>query len=232
MLSSATVTPPAGYEISQTSGSGFSTAPQNILAGVDNTLAGTIYVRFAPTVGGAANGNLVTTGTQAPTANTALTGNGVTPTITITGALTAFTIAALGTPSAEQTYTVSGIVMTTFISVTAPTGFEVSLTTGAGFGANVNTAAPVSGVIAATTIYVRYNPSAGSSHSGNISHVSTPAPTQNLAASGTVTGSGGGGGGGGGGDDGGCATSEHNAPWLALLAAFAVLAISLRRRLA
>jgi autotransporter-associated beta strand protein len=74
------ITPPAGYQISLTSGSGFQTGAITL-----NTTSGvlantTIYVEFIPTVSGAANGNItVVSGTV--TRNVAVTGTGVLATI-------------------------------------------------------------------------------------------------------------------------------------------------------
>lgn len=109
-----------------------------------------------------------------------------TATITVTGTpLTAFTTTALNTPSAEQSYQVSGTNLTTDITVTAPTHFEVSLTTGAGFGGSVTV--PFATANAGNVdIFVRYNPTAGTSHSGDITNASTGATTQNVAVTGSV----------------------------------------------
>ncbi|PIY08127.1 MAG: hypothetical protein COZ18_13865 [Flexibacter sp. CG_4_10_14_3_um_filter_32_15] len=105
--------------------------------------------------------------------------------INITGTLTAFSTTALNTPSAEQSYQVSGTALTADITVTAPTNFEVSLNTGAGFGSSV--IVPFATANAGNvTIFVRYNPTAGTSHSGNITNASTGATTQNVAVTGTV----------------------------------------------
>jgi surface protein len=97
---------------------------------------------------------------------------GATPTITLSAAaLTAFTSCA-GAVSAEQTYTVSGANLTNDVVITAPTGFNVSLTTGTGFGASVTvtTAAANAG---ATTIFVRQTAAAANGANGNITHTST-----------------------------------------------------------
>ena len=74
------ITPPAGYQISLTSGSGFQTGAVTL-----NTASGvltntTIYVEFVPTTAGSQNGNIsVTSG--AVTQNVAVTGTGVLTTV-------------------------------------------------------------------------------------------------------------------------------------------------------
>ncbi|WP_338815560.1 lamin tail domain-containing protein (plasmid) [Bernardetia sp. Wsw4-3y2] len=106
--------------------------------------------------------------------------------INITGTpLTAFTTTALNIPSAEQSYQVSGTALTTDITITAPANFQVSLTTGAGFGNSV-TVAFADANAGNTTIFVRYLPTAGTSHSGDVANASTGATTQNVAVIGTV----------------------------------------------
>ncbi|WP_280158098.1 MULTISPECIES: gliding motility-associated C-terminal domain-containing protein [Flavobacterium] len=90
-----------------------------------------------------------------------------------------------GTASADQSFTVSGTLLTGNVTVTAPTGFEVSLSSGTGFGSSVTI--PASGTLAATTVYTRLVSTAtAGAKSGNITVASTGATTQNVAASGTV----------------------------------------------
>lgn len=55
-----------------------------------------------------------------------------TPTISTTGTLTAFS-ACTGLVSAEQSFTVSGTDLSANLVVTAPTGYQISTTTGTGF---------------------------------------------------------------------------------------------------
>ena len=118
----------------------------------------------------------VTVGTASPAITTNLTG--------YTGV---FGNVVTGTNSAEQTYTVSGTALTTDITVTAPAGFQVSLTSGSGFGSSV-TLAQAGGAVAATTIYVRYAPTAATGATGSlaIANASTGATTQNVTVSGNA----------------------------------------------
>jgi len=108
---------------------------------------------------------------------------GPTPTITLTGTLSDFGTVAVGSNSAEQTYTVKGENLTDDITVTAPTDFEISKTTGSGFGTSL-TFYQTGGTVAESTIYVRFSPTTTGSKSGNITHTSTGATTQNQAVSG------------------------------------------------
>ncbi|MGC2235985.1 MAG: Calx-beta domain-containing protein [Pyrinomonadaceae bacterium] len=91
---------------------------------------------------------------------------------------------AVGSTSAEQSYTVSGSNLTANLVVTAPTDYEVSTTTGTGFGSSVSLT-PSSGTVNTTTIFVRYAPATIGANSGtNITNASTGATTKNVAVTG------------------------------------------------
>jgi hypothetical protein len=107
------------------------------------------------------------------------------PSISVTGTpLTAFA-SCIGSVSAEQNFSASGSALTADISITAPTGFEISTTTGSGFAASL-TLTQSGGTINATTIFVRMAASATGTPSGNITLASTGVTTVNVAVSGTV----------------------------------------------
>ena len=107
------------------------------------------------------------------------------PTIITSGSLSAFTSCS-GYVSSEQSYNVSGFGLTANITITAPTGFELSTTSGSGFTSPL-TLTQSSGIVSSTTVYVRLKTTATGSPSGNITNASTSATTKNVAASGTVT---------------------------------------------
>jgi hypothetical protein len=105
------------------------------------------------------------------------------PTIVTSGTLSTFNTIP-GTPSAAQSFAVSGIDLTDAITVTAPTNFEVSLSSGSSFGSSVTTTAPTSGTVASTTVYVRYNPTSAGTSSGDISASSSGASSKTVAVNG------------------------------------------------
>jgi autotransporter-associated beta strand protein len=108
------------------------------------------------------------------------------PTITTSvSSLNAFTSCS-GTASSQQSFTVSGSNLTANLVVTPPTGFEISLTSGASFSTSPISLSPASGTVSSTTIYVRMASQASSPASGNISCTSTGATTKNVSVSGTV----------------------------------------------
>ena len=90
-----------------------------------------------------------------------------TPTISTSGTLSAFS-ACSGVNSSEQSFSVSGTYLTDdFLTISAPTGYEVSTTSGSGFSSSLDLAVS-SGSVGATTIYVRTTTSAADGASGNI----------------------------------------------------------------
>jgi Secretion system C-terminal sorting domain/HYR domain len=107
------------------------------------------------------------------------------PSISVIGTpLTAFT-SCIGSVSAEQNFSASGSALTANITITAPTGFEISTTSGSGFGPSL-TLTQSGGTVNATTIFVRMAASATGTPSGNITLASTGVTTVNVAVSGTV----------------------------------------------
>ncbi|MGV1012758.1 MAG: LamG-like jellyroll fold domain-containing protein [Flavobacterium sp.] len=107
----------------------------------------------------------------------------ISPIITKTGTLTAFTKCS-GSPSNAQTFTVSGVNLTANLVVAAYTNLEYSLD-GTTYQSTLSLT-PTSGAVGTTTIYVRMT--AGSTYlsSSNFSLTSTGATTETLAVSGTV----------------------------------------------
>jgi hypothetical protein len=91
-----------------------------------------------------------------------------------------------GGPSAEQTFEVSGTNLTDDITLTAPTNFEISTTSGSGFVSSL-TLPESSGVVNSTTIYVRLIPGLTvNNYSGTLTAMSTGATQQDVSLSGSV----------------------------------------------
>ena len=132
-----TVNAPTDFEVSLASGSGFAAsvnAPQ--------TGATTIYTRLM--AGRTANpysGDVTALASGATNQTIALSGtvSPADPQITVGGSVgnLNYTFAS-GGPSPEDDFTVEGLFLTSDIVVTAPAGFEVSLTSGSGFVSSVN----------------------------------------------------------------------------------------------
>ncbi|MBM4398744.1 MAG: choice-of-anchor J domain-containing protein, partial [Candidatus Cloacimonetes bacterium] len=108
-----------------------------------------------------------------------------TPGITLTGTLNNFGNVKVGNVSAEQSYTVEAVNLTNNLVITAPAGYQVSTTSGAGFSPTVVLTPGGGGIVPATPIYVRFAPVAVGPNTANITHTSTSTTTQNMAVSGT-----------------------------------------------
>jgi hypothetical protein len=109
-----------------------------------------------------------------------------TPVITVSPQSLSFGSVMTGTTSAEQSYTLSASTLTPAsgnITVTAPTGFQVSKTSGSGFSSSL-TVAYTGSALSATSVYVRFSPTAAQSYSGNVSNAGGGASIQNVALSG------------------------------------------------
>jgi hypothetical protein len=91
----------------------------------------------------------------------------------------------LGTPSSEQSFTVSGTNLTNNITVTAPTNYEISLSSGSGFASSVQVN-QTSGTVPTTTIYVRLNAAAVGAYSGDIT-LTSGALNETVAVTGNTT---------------------------------------------
>ena len=108
------------------------------------------------------------------------------PTISTSASFSTF-VSCQGSAGTEQSFTISGANLTNNIVVTAPTGYEVSKTSGSSFGSSI-TFTQSSGSVASSSVYVRLTSSASNSASGNIACTSTGATTVNEATgAGTVS---------------------------------------------
>jgi hypothetical protein len=192
LTGSVTVTPPAGYQVSQTSATtGFAADGVAITISQTNATAGrTIYVRLsAAAVAGTVAGDITNATAGGPTQRVAVTGTVAAPAPVLTASRTTLPAfnAAAGAPSASQAYTLTGANLAGDITVTAPSGFEVSLTGTAGPYAGTATA-PAANVQATSgqTIYVRLNSTTAGTPSGNVTNAGGGATTQSVAVTGTV----------------------------------------------
>ena len=80
-----------------------------------------------------------------------------TPTVTSSASAISGIVQVLGNPSAEESIDISGLNLTNDIAVTVNTGdYEISTTSGSGFGASV-TIPFGTGTVAATPVYIRLN---------------------------------------------------------------------------
>ena len=151
------ILPPGGFEISLSSGSGY--AGSLTLTQTGGTVSPTtVYVRLTGTDGtGTFSGNIAHSSSPAVTVNLYASGtvSDPAPTVYVSETnLTGFGYIVGSGPSPEQSFTVSGLYLTSNITITAPTDYEISSTSGANFGSSVIlTAAKLS--VTTTPVYVR-----------------------------------------------------------------------------
>jgi hypothetical protein len=185
--SNLTVTAPAGVELSQTGAAGTYATTQVVTQSGGNINA-TIHARIAASAAvGAISANITHSATNLVTVNEPVTGTvNPQPSISVPAGTLALGTTTTGTAGTPASYTVTSVGLTVDITVTAPTGVEISQTGAAGAYATVQTLTQSGGVVNAT-IHARIAASAAvGAISGNITHASTGATTQNKAVSGTV----------------------------------------------
>lgn len=174
------------YEISETSGAGFGTTI-TLTETAGEVAATTIYVRLNGTAAASpSNGTVTLTATGATDVDVILEGEILDPDpIVFVGPSTLNGFSHfVGTPSAEQSFEVSGEFLTNDVVITAPGEYEISETSGAGFGPTV-TLTPTTGTVAATTIYVRLNGTAANySQNGDVLIESTGAADETVSLEG------------------------------------------------
>lgn len=108
------------------------------------------------------------------------------PTINISGSTGTFN-QYLGTPSSNQTYTVSATDLSSNLIITPPVNYEVSANGTTWYNnSSPLSLTPTNGTIATTTIYVRLNAGVNGTYSGDIVHTSTGATTVNVAVTGNT----------------------------------------------
>lgn len=109
-----------------------------------------------------------------------------TPTLTAVPNSLNFGTIFQGTISPQQTFTLSGIYLNPGpgnITITAPAGYQVSLTSGTGFGNSVSV--PYAGTtLAPTLIYVVFYPPTNGAYNGNVVNAGGGAPAVNVAVTG------------------------------------------------
>ena len=179
------------FEISTTSGSGYSTSLTLTQSG-GSVATTTIYSRLVAGLAANTYSGDVTIASTAATSQTVNLSGTVTaadPQITVTAFLDPFDyIQSIGGPSPEQTFTVEGLFLTTGITVTAPANYEVSLSTSTGFGSSV-VVSETSGTVSSTTIYARLASGlAVGTYSGDVTVSASGVTSETIAVTGNAFG--------------------------------------------
>lgn len=111
-----------------------------------------------------------------------------TPTLLVVPDSLAFGTILQGATAAVQSYALSGYFLTPAagnITITAPPGYRISLSSGAGFATTLNIPY-TNGTLAATTIYVSFSPFALANYNKTITNTGGGAPAANVIVTGTI----------------------------------------------
>jgi len=186
---SVTITAPANFAISTTSGGGFTTGSLT-LTPVSGSVNQKLYIIMSAglAVGNYGPVNLSLNSTGATVKTVALSGSVVSSaTISVSkSSMSGFGYLYNNGPSSVQSFTVSGASLTANVSLNAPANYEISLSSASSFGSALSL--PVSGgLLAPTTVYIRLKSGlTANAYTGNISAVSTGATTKTVSLTGKV----------------------------------------------
>jgi gliding motility-associated-like protein len=174
------VTPPNGFEVSLDNINFF---PTIIVPGIGTIITTPVYIRLAAsTAVGTYSGDIVLSSLNAESVKVPMPLSTVSePTSSIVAGLVSGSIySCSGTPSASpniQQFIVSGYLLTTAITATAPAGFEISLNAASGYAVSI--VIPQSGGnVGNTIIYIRSSASATGNITGSVSLTSAGATTR------------------------------------------------------
>lgn len=185
LTANITVTAPTDFQVSLNNSTWSSSVTLTQSGGTVS--ATTVYARMNRSTAGSPSGSITHTSTGATTQNVSVSGTVTDPVITISvTSLPAFS-SIVPNPSSQQSYTVSGTnLVNGNLTITAPTDFQVSLTSGANWVSAINIT-PSGGTVPTTTIYVRMYRTTSGSPSGGISNASPSATEKFVSVSGTAT---------------------------------------------
>lgn len=193
LTGSLTVAAPINYEISIGSGTSFSgTSSMSIPATSGKIAPMTFYIRLKSGLStNTYSGNVTLTSTGAVQQTIPVTGTVavlpviITPSVT---SLSGFSYTFGSGPSAQQSLTVTGSGLTSGITVSVPSYFELSVLSDASFSGTTSMTLPqTAGSVASTTIYVRLKSGlAIGIYPSTISLASTGGTTKTVALTGTV----------------------------------------------
>ncbi len=187
-----TVTAPANFEISLTSGSGFGSSVTVPIDGGGVAASTIVYARLSASLGANSySGNVTASSTGATDELVSLSGvvSPADPMVTVFAFLDPLNYSVGAGPSNEDSFSVEALFLSSDVVITAPTNFEVSLTSGSGFASSVSISPDGSGTVASTDVFVRLATGLPvNSYAGDITVTSTGTTDQTIALSGNVFG--------------------------------------------
>lgn len=150
----------------------------------------TVYVRLQAGLGINNYSGIILLGGYGTDAEVDISGSVTAPTPSTevsVSTLSGFTYVLGNGPSASQSFTVQGSNLTSNITVSAPTNYQVSLNSGSGYQNSLNLT-PVGGEVGTTTVFTRLNSGLGvGNYNGNITVFATGTGNKTIALTGSVT---------------------------------------------
>ncbi|MEI7504193.1 MAG: M6 family metalloprotease domain-containing protein, partial [Paludibacter sp.] len=190
LISDIVLSPPTNFQISKTSGTGFTSLPISLTQSNGSVATTNIYVRLKAGLSkGDYQDNIVLTSSGLTTQNITCIGTVVGPTITTsTSTLSSFSSVNGTVASSTKSFTFSGSLLEANLIITPTISYEIS-TNGSTFLSTPLTYTPISGTISSSTLYVRLK--AGLSvgaYTENITLTSTGGVSKTITCSGNVLG--------------------------------------------
>lgn len=188
LIGNLVVTPPEGFLISLTNGSGYSSSPISIAPSGGIVSPTNIYVVFSPLNDIPYTTDISHTSTGAISQSVGVSGLGVViPEITVNDNSLTFANTTENQTSAAQSFDVSAVGLVANLVINCPSQYQISLSAGSGYVTTSLSLIPSMGSVSATPIYVRFAPTSTGLKTGNVSCTSTGATTKNVAVDGTGT---------------------------------------------
>ncbi|WP_191907022.1 T9SS type A sorting domain-containing protein [Adhaeribacter soli] len=184
LTSDVQVAAPAHFKITKTAGTGYA-GSLLFTPNSNGVVNATIYVVYAPTVGGAHSGDIQHASAGASVVLLGVSGNS-TPTLQVTGTFTPVANQTINTNSTAQQFSVSGSKLTGNVVITAPAEFQVSRTSATTGFSNSVSFTPSAGSVT-SDYWIRFSPTVAGAHSSNVTVTSVnDGLLTNIAVSGTA----------------------------------------------
>lgn len=188
LTTNLTITAPVNFEISLLSDTSFGSMV-TLSPDMGTVTSTQVYVRLITSLPENFYTGDITASSSGATDKTITLSGTVSPAVpqfTISGTINEFSYFEGFGPSAEDSFSISGLFLTSDITIAAPPNYEISLTTNTGFGSSV-LITPVLGSVADTTIFVRLADNLSpESYSGDITISTTGTMDQTIGLTGIV----------------------------------------------
>lgn len=163
-----TISLPSDFTGSIMSGMNYSSSI--VLSPVGGIISESVYVIFSPAIDGESFGDITLTSTEVNEI-VSVSGTGVAPGSPIVESTPSFIDFGISDVPVEQSLSISGINLLSNIVLSAPAGYQLSLTSGSGFVGSLELV-PAAGEIL-QTVYVQFSPDTSGNYAGSINVTGT-----------------------------------------------------------